>query len=218
MSSKRIWCTILSLSLGLGLGMNTAVCSPIPAIITADPTGGKSKTQVCASCHGETGNGVPDMPDQPKLAGQHQKYLTQQMRDFKQGAAGLRPNGIMLGFMQNLSDQDLQDIAAYYAAQTATVGTVPAAFLALGQQIYRGGILKKNIPACAACHGSTGGGNALMNAPALSGQNPNYIIAQMQAFKIDARKNDPNAMMRDIAKKMSDEEVQAIAHYIFGLH
>ena len=218
MSSKQIWFTFLSLCMGLGLGVNTALGSPIPAILTGDPTVGKAKTQACASCHGDTGDGVKEMATEPKLAGQHEKYLIKQMIEFRKGAAGPRPNGIMLGFVQNLSDQDIKDIAAYYATQNVTLGSVPAALLPLGQQIYRGGILKTGVPACGACHGANGGGNALMSAPALSGQHPEYIVAQMQAFKTEARKNDPNGMMRDIAKKMTDEEIQAVAQYVSGLH
>lgn len=218
MSSKQIWFTFLSLYIGLGLGVNTALGSPIPATFTADPTVGKAKTQACASCHGDTGNSLPEMASNPKLAGQHEKYLIKQMSEFRQGASGPRPNGIMLGFVQNLSDQDIKDIAAYYAAQTVTLGAVPIASLPLGQQIYRGGILKTGVPACGSCHGANGNGNALMNAPALSGQHPEYIIAQMQSFKTEARKNDPNSMMRDIAKKMTDEEIQAVAQYVSGLH
>jgi cytochrome c553 len=218
MSSKQIWFTVLSLCMGLGLGVNTALGSPIPAIFTGDPTVGKTKTQACASCHGDTGNNPQEMAMNPKLAGQHEKYLIKQMLEFQKGAAGPRPNGIMLGFVQNLSEQDIKDIAAYYAVQNIALGSVPVAFLSLGQQIYRGGILKSGLPACSACHGANGGGNALMSAPALSGQHPEYIIAQMQAFKTEVRKNDPNAMMRDIAKKMTDEEVQAVAQYVSGLH
>jgi len=218
MSRKQRWFTFLSLCMGFGLGMNAAFGSTTPVALTADPTGAKAKTQACASCHGDTGNSPQEMASNPKLAGQHQKYLEKQMIEFRKGTAGLRPNGIMLGFVQNLSDQDIKDIAAYYAAQTITTGAVPVAFLSLGQQIYRGGLLKTGVPACSACHGANGGGNALMNAPALSGQHPEYIIAQMQAFKTDARKGDPNSMMRDIAKKMTDAEIQAVAQYVSGLH
>ncbi|MEY3183029.1 MAG: hypothetical protein RLZ35_1014 [Pseudomonadota bacterium] len=222
MPSKQIWFTFLSLCMGFGLGCNTALSDPVlapatPITITANATVGNPKTQACASCHGETGNSPPEMATNPKLAGQHQKYLVKQMLEFKKGAEGPRPNGIMLGFVQDLSEQDIKEIAAYYAAQNITLGKVPAQFLALGQQIYRGGILKEGIPACSACHGANGKGNALMSAPALSGQHPEYIIAQMQAFKTHTRKNDPNAMMRDMAKKMTDEEIEAVAHYVSGL-
>lgn len=218
MSSKQSWVTVLSLCIGLCLGVDTALSSPIPAIFTGDPTAGKAKTQACASCHGDTGNSPIEMATNPKLAGQHEKYLVKQLLEFRKGATGPRPNGIMLGFVQNLSDQDIHDIAAFYAAEAPTLGSVPVAFLPLGQQIYRGGILKTGVPACGACHGANGDGNALMSAPALSGQHPEYIVAQMQAFKTNGRKNDPNGMMRDIAKKMTDEEIQAVAQYISGLH
>lgn len=218
MSIKKIWFIFLSLFMGLSLGFTPAFSDTTPATITANPTVGIPKTQACASCHGDTGNSQKEMATNPKLAGQHQKYLVKQMLEFKKGADGPRPNGIMLGFVQDLSEQDIKEIAAYYAAQTVTVDAVPAQFLTLGQQIYRGGILSSGVPACAACHGATGKGNALMSAPALSGQHPEYIIAQMQAFKTNARKNDPNGMMRDMAKKMTDQEIEAVAHYVSGLH
>jgi cytochrome c553 len=218
MLSKKIWFTVLSLCMVLDLGMNMALGSPIPAILTGDPTAGKAKMQACISCHGDTGNSPQEMATEPKLAGQHEKYLIKQMIEFQKGATGPRPNGIMLGFVQNLSEQDIKDIAAYYATQNITLGSVPVSFLPLGQQIYRGGILKSGIPACGACHDADGRGNALMSTPALSGQHPEYIVAQMQAFKAGLRKNDLNGMMRDIAKKMSDEEIQAVAQYVSGLH
>ena len=208
MSRQLSWVAILSLWIGI------AQSTPIPEIITGDPKAGAAKTQVCASCHGVDGNGLQGMSDNPKIAGQHEKYLIKQMKDFK----GPRLNGIMLSFVKDLSEEDIRDIAAYYASQNTTIGVVPSAYLKIGEQIYRGGNLKTGVPACAACHSPDGGGNALMPAPVLSGQHFEYVAAQMQAFKAGTRKNDPNGMMQDIAKRMTSEEIQAVAQYVSGLH
>lgn len=214
MASKRTWSIFFSMC----LWASAASSAPAYVIITGDPNLGKPKTQVCAACHGEDGNTPKELAINPKLAGQHEKYLIKQMVDFRKGEQGPRANGVMFGFVQALTDQDIKDIAAYYASQTAVLGSVPEHYLALGQQLYRGGNSKTGVPACAACHGANGLGNALMSAPVLSGQNPDYTMAQMKAFKEGVRKNGPNGMMKDIAQKMTDEEIEAVSYYVSGLH
>lgn len=170
----------------------------------------------CAACHGADGNTTN--PIWPKLAGQNTRYLLQQLMDFKQGPTSGIDSPIMQSAISNLTDQDLQALAEYYANLPRTIGAAQPKLVALGQQLYRGGDLQKQIPACMACHGPNGLGNAPAGFPALSGQNADYVSAQLKAFRTNARRNDLNAMMREIAAKMSDEEIAAVASYISGLH
>jgi cytochrome c553 len=115
----------------------------------------------------------------------------------------------MEGILGPLADEELIPLAEHFSQQTLKIGATPEAFVALGQQIYRGGNAKTGVPACAACHEARGTGNPLAGFPALSGQQPDYVIQQLNNFRMGLRKNDPNAMMQDIAKRMSDEEIKA---------
>lgn len=178
-----------------------------------DANQGKTKTAVCAACHGADGNSV--VANFPKLAGQNEKYLMKQMKDIKSGA---RPVPEMTGLLDNLSDQDLADISAYFAKQNTSLGQVPKDALEAGQKLYRAGIAAKGVAACTACHAPTGTGIASAGYPALSGQHPAYIEKQLMAFRKGDRANDPGSMMRDIAAKMSDAEIKAVAAYVQGLH
>ena len=171
------------------------------------------------------------------LAGQGQKYLEKQLRDFKSGE---RPSLIMQPQAVLLSDEDIANVAAYFAAQTpppaATegAGENPEELLALGEALYRGGDLSKNIPACMACHGPTGTGIEPAAFPRVSGQHAKYTRTQLDAFKTSAlidqqasetdpsslvvRGNDPNGMMRDVAEKLTPKQIEAVARYMQGLH
>lgn len=181
-----------------------------------NPIDGVSKSAVCVACHGNDGNSPT--PIWPKIAGLPYNYILQQLQDFKKGEKGPRYEATMYGILQNLTQQDLEDLAAYYASQTMTIGTAQPDKVALGQQIYRGGNLATGVPACSACHSPTGSGNYLAAFPRLGGQNSAYIVAQLQKFKNKQRTNDPNSIMRDIAAKMSDQEIEAVASYVEGLH
>ena len=143
-----------------------------------DPAAGKDKTATCAACHGADGNSLA--PSFPKLAGQGEKYLLKQMKDIRDGA---RPVPTMVGQVDNMSDQDLADIAAYYASQTSTGAQTDPDLLELGERIYRSGIIEREVAACTACHAPSGKVNAAAGFPALSGQNPEYIAAQMWAYR-----------------------------------
>ena len=112
----------------------------------------------------------------------------------------------------------MRDIAAYFESQTPVIGQTPAEMLELGKSIYRAGIADKGVAACAACHMPSGQGNNPARFPALSGQHPEYTALQLRKFASEERQNDPNRMMRDIAVKMSDAEMEAVAHYVRGLH
>lgn len=183
---------------------------------TPDLAGGQEKSQACATCHGSEGNST--VPAWPKIAGQSQKYLVEQLKAFRQGDKGPRFEPSMYGMTQALSDQDIENLAAFFANQQPIGGTTPAALVALGEKIYRGGDPKKGVPACSACHGAKGEGNELAGFPRLSGQYPEYTLDQLKKFKAGTRSNDVNSIMRDLSKRMSDEEMQAVSSYVSGLH
>lgn len=173
--------------------------------------------QVCAACHAPDGNST--LPDNPKLAGQFERYLHKQLVDFKAqgGKKAARESAIMAGMVANLSDADMRAVAAYYAQQTLR----PAAATdkdraALGQKLWRGGVAEKGVSACAGCHGPNGAGIPGMY-PRLSGQFAAYVEAQLKAFRSGARANDANGMMRGVAARMSDAEIKAVAEYAAGL-
>jgi len=186
------------------------------AFALGNPTNGQSKSQVCVACHGVDGNSVT--PIWPKIGGLSESYLLEQLVEFKKGPQGNRYDPSMYGIVQNFSQQDLEDLAAYYSQQAMALGTANQGMVALGQQIYRGGNLLTGVPACAACHAADGGGNYLANFPRLSGQNSGYISAELSKFKTKERKNDPSSIMQDIAARLSNEEIEAVANYVAGLH
>ncbi|HTH76000.1 MAG TPA: c-type cytochrome [Trinickia sp.] len=176
-------------------------------------------TQVCASCHGADGNSASG--SFPKLAGQHEAYLVKQLKDFKVQAGAktaARANPIMAGMAAALSDQDMVNVAAYFASQAMKPGVArDAAIVPMGQKIFRGGIAEKGVPACASCHGPTGMGIPVQY-PRLSGQWADYTVAQLHAFQQGPGARNNNDAMHGIAARLSDSEVKAVADYIAGLH
>lgn len=198
-----------------------------------DAEAGKTKAASCMGCHGMDGNSV--VPIFPKLAGQNERYLIKQMNDIQCGALSAdeqkqskcspRVVAAMAGQLNGKSAQDLADIAAYFAAQPAKAGVAAdVALAAKGEQVYRAGIQDKAVAACVACHSPTGQGNAAAGYPALAGQHSGYITAQLKAFRAAAdgkpgRSNDGDiSMMRDVAKNLSDSEIEAVASFIAGLN
>lgn len=177
-----------------------------------DASAGKSKAAVCAACHGADGNSPSDA--YPKLAGQGEAYLLKQLIEFKSGE---RVNAFMAPMVANLSEQDMADLAAYYSSQKILPGATAEEYVELGQSVYRGGNKETGVPACMACHGPNGSGMPAAKWPALSGQYSAYVKAQLEAFASGARKNDANNMMRDIASRMSPEEIKAVSAYVSGL-
>ena len=173
---------------------------------------GKTKSATCAACHGADGNSVN--PEWPKLAGQHPSYIAKQLANFKEDA---RVNPSMSPMAKPLSEQDMADLAAYFSSQAAKPGEADQTKIALGEQMYKGGNNATGVAACAACHGPTGAGNPASNFPSLSGQHATYIKNQLNAFRKGERANDAGKMMRNVAEKMTDAEIEAVAEYIAGL-
>ena len=173
--------------------------------------------QVCAACHAADGNSVA--PTNPKIAGQFAEYLQKQLGDFKaqQNKKPARDNPIMTPMASNLSDDDIQSVAAYYAGQKLRPASAADKDLAaLGQKIWRGGIAASNVPACGGCHGPAGAGIPVQY-PRLAGQFAEYVAAQLKGFKDGARANDVNGVMRGVAARMTEREIQAVAQYAAGL-
>lgn len=172
---------------------------------------------VCGACHGADGNS--QLPANPKLAGQHADYLFKQLQNFKSwdGKAPARENAVMTAMAAGLEESDMRGLAAYFASfELKPESAKNLQTVALGQQIWRAGIAAKGVPACAACHGPAGAGLPAQY-PRLAGQFAEYTEAQMKAFRDGVRHNDPNAMMRSIALKMTDPEIKAVADYAAGL-
>lgn len=191
----------------------TAAHANEPAAAPAKPDlakGGTISSQVCAACH--TADGSRGSPANPILQGQHAEYLVKQLTEFK---SGKRKNAIMSGMAAPLSEEDMRNVAAFYASKTAKPGFAKSKdTVALGEKIWRGGIAERNVPACAGCHGPTGAGLPAQY-PRLSGQHSDYVEAQMTAFRSGARANGP--MMVTIAAKMNDKEIKAVSDYVAGL-
>lgn len=184
-----------------------------PTMAAGDASAGKGKAAVCAACHGADGNSPSDMF--PKLAGQGEAYLIKQMSEFK---SGVRENAVMAPMVATLTEQDMADLAAYYAGNNTAPAATTEDFIELGQAVYRAGNKESGVPACMACHGPTGAGVPAAKWPALSGQHAAYIEAQLKLFATGARSNDLNKMMRDIAGKMTEAEIKAVSSYAAGLH
>ncbi|MBU3612620.1 cytochrome c [Polynucleobacter sp. MG-27-Goln-C1] len=165
----------------------------------------------CITCHGPKGQSA--IATWPKLSAQHAAYTAKQLKNFKEGT---RANPIMMGMAAALTDQDMNNIAAYLVSQPVSQGVAQNKdTIALGQSIYRGGIAAKGVPACAACHGPTGAGIP-SQYPRMGGQWADYNTAQLLAFREGTRKN--STQMTTIATKLSDQEMKAVADYMAGLH
>nr|WP_297357897.1 c-type cytochrome [uncultured Caldimonas sp.] len=188
-----------------------ALGADAPAAAKPDLAKGQAiATQVCAACH--TVDGSRGSPANPILQGQHPEYIVKQLTEFK---AGKRKNPVMQGFASALSEADMKNVAAFYSTKQAKPGFAKDKELVqLGEQIYRGGIAAKQVPACAACHSPTGAGMP-SQYPRLGGQHSDYTEAQLVGFRSGARAN--NAQMTAIAAKMSDREIKAVSDYIAGL-
>ena len=174
-------------------------------------------SQTCAACHAADGNSPAAV--NPKLAGQFYEYLNRQLVNFKpqDGKKPARDNAVMAAMVANLSPADMRDVAAFYASQKLKPAVAKDKELAaLGQKVYRGGNTATGVAACAGCHGPSGAGIPAQY-PRISGQFAEYVEAQLKAFRAGTRANDPNGMMRGVAVRMTDREIQGVAEYVAGL-
>jgi cytochrome c553 len=179
-----------------------------------DPEAGKVKSASCAACHGADGNSVN--PQWPKLAGQHESYLIRQLGYFKDGE---RENSTMSGMVANLSEQDIEDLAAYYASQEPTIGAADPTLVEFGEKIYRSGNAESGVAPCMGCHEPNGVGNPAAAWPALRGQHATYVEGQLHGFASGKRVNEnARKMMQILASRMTNREIRSVASYIQGLH
>lgn len=192
-----------------------------------DAAAGEAKAAACGACHGMDGNSAD--PQYPKIAGQHEHYIARQLGLFKRGE---RENAIMLGFAATLTEQDMRDLGAFYAAKTTVAGIANDApvggrseetWAQYGARLYRGGNAAAGVPACMACHGPAGAGLPGPSYPALAGQHADYTKAQLLRYragqfngKVEA--GSANTVMVDVAKGLSDNDIEALATFIEGLH
>jgi cytochrome c553 len=174
-------------------------------------TEGQEKAAACGGCHGEDGNGTA--PIFPKLAGQHPSYIYKQLMDFK---TQKRVQPTMNAMAEPLSEDDMQDIAAFYASQKLT--SESGAFNTSGKNLYFAGNAASGVPACSGCHSPAGSGNPQAVFPKLHGQYSAYVEKTLHDFKAGERGNDMNAMMRSVAAKLSETEISAVAEYVSTLN
>jgi cytochrome c553 len=159
------------------------------------------------------GNSVT--PEWPSLAGQHETYIVRQLEAYRNKE---RQDVGMQNFAALLSEQDMHDVAAYFSSQSPQPRGADPALVSLGEQIYRGGVPDRAIPACIACHGPTGSGNPLAAYPRVGGQHAPYTLATLRAYSSDSRKSDGEAQtMRNVAEHLLESEMAAVASYIQGL-
>lgn len=178
-----------------------------------DPAAGEAKTAICVACHGN--GGISTTPVWPNLAGQNVEYLRKQLHDFKDE---IRTDPQMSPMTISLTDQDVEDLAAYFASLEPAMGEASPENIATGEKIYRAGNPKTGLSACTGCHGPGGKGNPAATYPALGGQHADYIASTLKKFKSETRSNDVKSVMRIIAGKMTNEEIEAVSNYIQGLY
>lgn len=219
-SAKNLFASLV-VNLSVALLASTAAYAADQAKAAAKPDAAKGEAlysagdgarniTACVACHGAAGNST--IAENPKLDGQIAAYIHKQLLDFKSPA---RNNPVMTAMAQPLTDTDMQNIAAYLEAQTAKPGAAKNKdTVLLGKSIYRGGIAAKQVPACASCHGASGAGIPAQY-PRLAGQHQAYTLAQLMNFRNGARKN--SVPMEEIALRMSDDEMKAVADYVAGL-
>ncbi len=209
MSFPRVFALAMLFSAGL------ACAETHESIMLGDAKAGEGKAALCGACHGADGNSA--VATYPKLAGQNESYIVRQLGQFK---SGKRMNPIMMPMASTLSDQDMHDVAAYFSSKQATPGQTDDAYVKRGQQLFRAGDSKLGVPACMACHGPAGRGMAGAAYPQLSGQWADYVGAKLNEWRSGTTWGDDDhaKVMPSIAKRLSDEDIAALASYVQGLH
>lgn len=212
---KRLLLVAALFSTVASAGSAIAQSTPDP-FTGGDAEKGAAKAVVCAACHGPGGNS--SNPEWPKLAGQHAPYAHSQLRAFKSGA---RKNPLMTAQATALSEQDMKDLAAYFAAQKSQPGVASPAAVKTAETLYRAGDAKRGLPACTACHGPQGDGNAAAGYPRIGGQHAQYsatALRQLHAEAATPGTQGNRATMAAVAAKLTDSEIEALASYVNGLH
>jgi len=226
-NSLRVgWMGLAMGALALAQTLAVAQTSPAPSAAPSVPftTGkaasGEAKAALCMACHGPNGNSVN--PEWPRLAGQSAVYLAEQLRLFR---SGVRDNPIMKPLAASLSDQDINDLAVYYEAQTPTGLEADPSYWKSGEALYLSGDAARAVPACVACHGPVGRGNLAAGYPALRAQQSVYVVKQLNDYASGARYIGPNpaqasrngVMMLTLARRLTPEEIRDVASYVQGM-
>lgn len=188
----------------------------LQAVAQGDAAAGQAKSAICAACHGADGNSV--VPNWPKLAGQHTGYMVRQVALIKSGS---RTVPEMLGIVAGMSDQDIEDISAWFSSQTSNGGVADESMIEMGQRIYKAGNAESGVPACMSCHGPGGEGNPLAGYPALAGQHAVYVSKMLTGFRMGFNWGDddrPSQVMNGAALLLTKDEIEAVASYIQGLY
>lgn len=192
---------------------------PLVAFLTSAPgraagsaEAGQAKSVVCAACHGPDGNSLN--PEWPTLAGQNETYIVRTLHAFKKGD---RSNVLMSAQAMTLADQDVEDLAAYFASRPRQLKTADPDLVKTGERLYRGGNKESGIAACISCHGPDGSGNGPAAYPSIAGQHATYTASQLRAYRGGQRASDINQMMRNNSARLTDAEIDAVASYVQGL-
>jgi cbb3-type cytochrome c oxidase subunit III len=209
MSFPRVFALAMLFSAGL------AAAQSHESLVLGDAAAGEGKAAACGACHGVDGNSAN--ATYPKLAGQNESYIVRQLGQFK---AGKRMNPIMMPFAGTLSEQDMHDVAAYFASKQATPGQTDDAYVKRGQELFRAGDAKLGVPACMACHGPSGRGMAGAAYPQLAGQWADYVSAKFGEWRSGTTWGDDDRarIMPDIANRLNEGDIAALASYVQGLH
>ena len=199
----------------LALLVTTSATAQAESLVDGSAEAGKAKSLTCGACHGADGNSVN--PEWPSLAGQHAGYAYEQLQAFKGGG---RVDPLMSGQAMLLQDEDMRNLAVYFESQAQAAKSVPdASTVDKGESLYRGGDKDSGASACMACHGPTGRGNPAAGYPAVGGQYAVYTAKQLREYASGGRTTDgPTKVMRDIASRLSEEDIEAVSSYIQGLH
>jgi cytochrome c553 len=205
------------------VGVNLAPVAIAEETVKGSAEAGATKAAVCTACHGVNGNSVN--PEWPSIAGQNAAYIREQLAMFK---SRQRVNEVMYPIVASMSEQDFADVAAFFAAQTPTGLEADPSYWKAGETLYKSGDLARNIPACTACHGPAGQGNAAAGYPALRAQHSVYTVKQLQNYLTQNRYRDPtdpakvhqtrnSGMMTTIAARLTPEDIRNVASYLQGL-
>ena len=217
-SDSRRPCAAITLAALLFISGFTLSVAPTANAATGNAEAGKAQALVCGACHGQDGATGID-PSYPNLAGQNERYLASQLAMIQDGRRNIP---LMAGQLNGKSEQDLADLAAYYASLPGKIGQAQGddAQIAKAASIFRGGIARKGVAACAACHSPSGKGNSPAGFPSIGGQPVAYTVAQLTAYREGKRATDEayGGMMRSIAEGLTDGEIATLADYIQGLH
>ena len=220
MKYSLIFFALFGLSIGLNAADDKSKEIKMPdTFISGNADKGSQLVETCTACHGVDGNSIST--DWPKLAGQNQKYLYEQLKYFRDGD---RMNALMMGvtpYLKTLNDQDLLDIAAFYSNYNVSIGQAKndEELLALGTQLYRFGNMKEQVPACTSCHGVYGNGNSLAGYPSVAGQQVGYLKSTLKAYRSKERNaGESSLVMQSIAQNLTDYDIEALANYMHGLY